>query len=215
MEHRISTPNERVWCTTQLAKLGFNNSIGRTHSWRFSIFYKKVPLKRLFFRAGVSGKKGEYSLHLYFQIMINNGISMLWRVELSLDYLNNGFRQLSGFCRWLVLVWYSDLSENNEEETGKTLNPECHLYFNLSSFPSIRCRNKGVQTIPSFYTQVIWFFFSIGTIFREVFGVLLTVADLAMIMPLTTWNWLDFRVVEKEKLLKQDLFAQPWWSRLW
>ena len=31
---------ERVWCTTQLAKLSFNHSHGRTHSWRFSTFYK-------------------------------------------------------------------------------------------------------------------------------------------------------------------------------
>ena len=56
---------------------------------------------------------------------------------------------------------------------------------------------KGVQTIPFFYTQVICFFFSIGTIFREVFVVLLAIADLAMITPLTTWNLLDFGVAEK------------------
>ena len=31
--------NERVWCITQLEKLSFNYSIGRTHSWRFSTFY--------------------------------------------------------------------------------------------------------------------------------------------------------------------------------
>ena len=30
---------ERVWCTTQLAKLSFNHSHGRTHSWRFSTSY--------------------------------------------------------------------------------------------------------------------------------------------------------------------------------
>ena len=36
--NRISTPNERVWCTTQLAKLSFNHAIDRTHSWRFSFF---------------------------------------------------------------------------------------------------------------------------------------------------------------------------------
>ena len=35
-----------------------------------------------------------------------------------------------------------------------------------------------------------------------------------MIMPLTTWNLLDFRVAKKEKLLKHYLFAQPWRSRL-
>ena len=49
MKYRISTSNERVWCTTQLAKLSFNDSIGRTHSWRFSIFYKIVVV-------GVRGK---------------------------------------------------------------------------------------------------------------------------------------------------------------
>ena len=31
-------------CTTQLAKLSFNHSIGRTHSWRFSIFIKNISL---------------------------------------------------------------------------------------------------------------------------------------------------------------------------
>ena len=31
---------ERVWFTTQLAKLSFNHSNGRTHSWRFSTFYE-------------------------------------------------------------------------------------------------------------------------------------------------------------------------------
>ena len=40
MKYRISTPNERVWCTTQLAKLSFNHPIGRTHSWRFSFFHR-------------------------------------------------------------------------------------------------------------------------------------------------------------------------------
>ena len=30
-------------CTTQLAKLSFNHSIRRTHSWRFSTFCKKYP----------------------------------------------------------------------------------------------------------------------------------------------------------------------------
>ena len=44
IKNRWSTSNERVWCTTQLAKLSFNHSIGRTHSWRFSIFYCKKPL---------------------------------------------------------------------------------------------------------------------------------------------------------------------------
>ena len=29
-----------VWCTTQLAKLSFNHSHGRIHSWRFSTFNK-------------------------------------------------------------------------------------------------------------------------------------------------------------------------------
>ena len=38
MKYRTSTSNERVWCTKQLAKLSFNHSIGRAHSWRFSIF---------------------------------------------------------------------------------------------------------------------------------------------------------------------------------
>ena len=43
----------------------------------------------------------------------------------------------------------------------------------------------------------------------------LTIADLAMIMPWITWNLLDLKMAEKEKLQKQTLFAQPWWSRLW
>ena len=38
----LSTPNERVWCTTQLAKLSFNHSIGRTHSWGFHFFNKII-----------------------------------------------------------------------------------------------------------------------------------------------------------------------------
>ena len=40
--------------------------------------------------------------------------------------------------------------------------------------------------------------------------VMLTIADLAMIMPLATWYLIDSRVAEKEKLLKRYLFAQPW-----
>ena len=40
----MSTSNERVWCTTQLAKLSSNHSIGRTHSWRCSTFYEKVVI---------------------------------------------------------------------------------------------------------------------------------------------------------------------------
>ena len=41
--YRISTSNERVWCTTQLETLSFNHSIGRTHSWRFPTFHKILP----------------------------------------------------------------------------------------------------------------------------------------------------------------------------
>ena len=53
---------------------------------------------------------------------------MLWRLELSLDYLDNGFRQLSGFWGWsdIPIYWKTE----NEEETGKKLNPKRHLYFN-------------------------------------------------------------------------------------
>ena len=43
MKYRISTSNERVWCTTQLAKSSFNHSIGRIPSWRFLFSYKKRP----------------------------------------------------------------------------------------------------------------------------------------------------------------------------
>ena len=39
MKCRISSSNERVWCTTQLAKLRFNHSIVRTHSWPFQFWY--------------------------------------------------------------------------------------------------------------------------------------------------------------------------------
>ena len=45
-------------------------------------------------------------------------------------------------------------------------------------------------------------FFSVGTIFGELLVVLL-IADLTIIMLLPTWNLIDFRVAEKEKLLKQ------------
>ena len=38
MKYRRSAPNERVWCTTQLAKFCCSHSIGRTHSWRFQFF---------------------------------------------------------------------------------------------------------------------------------------------------------------------------------
>ena len=63
--------------------------------------------------------------------------------------------------------------------------------------------------------DLICFFQLVQYFARYSFVVLLTIADLAMIMPSATWNLLDFRVAEKEKLLKQYLFAQPWWSRLW
>ena len=79
----------------------------------------------------------------------------------------------------LQVIGYSDLLENrNEAESRKKLNPERHLYFNLSIFPW--CRNKDAQTIHFFYMQVIWFCFEIGIIFREVFVVLLTIDDLAI-----------------------------------
>ena len=45
MNYRISTSNERVWCTTQLAKLSFNHSLGRTHSWRFSNYLPGTSYK--------------------------------------------------------------------------------------------------------------------------------------------------------------------------
>ena len=72
----------------------FKNNFSPAPTYMFLLVYitdrifelSKVPPKRLFFRAGVSEKKkGEYSLHLYFQIIINNDISMFWKVELSLS----------------------------------------------------------------------------------------------------------------------------------
>ena len=36
----------------------------------------------------------------------HNNVSMFWRVESSLDYLDNGFRQLSRFCRWFDIPIY-------------------------------------------------------------------------------------------------------------
>ena len=39
---------ERVWCTTQLAKLSFNHSNGCTHSWRFSTFLHTYEIYRAF-----------------------------------------------------------------------------------------------------------------------------------------------------------------------
>ena len=51
MKYRISTSNERVWCTTWRAKLSFNHKIGRTHSGRFwccYINYFPPPTKSYF-----------------------------------------------------------------------------------------------------------------------------------------------------------------------
>ena len=45
--------------------------------------------------------------------------------------------------------------------------------------------------------------------------VLLTRADLAMTMPLTTWNLLDFRVAQTEKLQKLYFVRAALVSRLW
>ena len=42
-------------CTTQLATLSFNHSVGRTQSWRFSISIKKMPMFMLFFSRRDSG----------------------------------------------------------------------------------------------------------------------------------------------------------------
>ena len=39
---------ERVWCTTQLAKLSFNHSIGRTRSWHFQFFLDRIEYRVLF-----------------------------------------------------------------------------------------------------------------------------------------------------------------------
>ena len=35
-------PCQKLFCMTQLAKLSFNHSIGRTHSWRFQLFTKSL-----------------------------------------------------------------------------------------------------------------------------------------------------------------------------
>ena len=47
---RLQIWSKRVWCTTQLAKLSFNHSHGRTHSWRFSTFYKIECLRKYVFK---------------------------------------------------------------------------------------------------------------------------------------------------------------------
>ena len=54
----MSTSNERVWCTTQLAKLSYNHSIGRTHSWCFSAFYRILIPSNLSYKMVCSALTG-------------------------------------------------------------------------------------------------------------------------------------------------------------
>ena len=58
-EYRISTSNERVRCTTQLAKLSFNHSIGRTHSFStlFFLFPSRAEAPSAENQIPPSGKK--------------------------------------------------------------------------------------------------------------------------------------------------------------
>ena len=66
MKYRISASNERVWCTTQLAKLSFNRSIVRTHSWRFPTFmkYKTEQKNRADYRLTGTDKKNEIRISI-------------------------------------------------------------------------------------------------------------------------------------------------------
>ena len=81
---------ERVWCTTQLAKLNFNHSNGCTHSWRFSIFYKirlkiKPPLTRAFWNLKNSPKL------MFFHFIFLNEV---WRVlDLEFDRIQARWSQ--------------------------------------------------------------------------------------------------------------------------
>ena len=70
-----------VWCTAHLAKLTFNHSNGRTHSWRFATFYTCI----IFFFENVSGEydtERAMPIALYIvrgkvTIMLSNGLVCL------------------------------------------------------------------------------------------------------------------------------------------
>ena len=156
--------------------------------------FSKVTVVRR--RCSGGNKNGEYSLHVYFQIIINNDILMFWRLELSLDYLNNGFRQLSGFCK-VPGSWYSDLLESKtwrrNRQKNWTRNVICISIFQVFHPTDVEIK-VSKRSLPS---KRRWFcFFNLYNISRGVRG-LLTITDLAMIMPLTTWNLLDFRLAQK------------------
>ena len=87
-EYRISTSNERVWCTTQLAKLRFNHSNGCTHRWRFSTFY--------------SPQKTYYTNVPDVPRSLQSWVSTVQTVVLTADVFQLVIKYI--FCVWLVFV---------------------------------------------------------------------------------------------------------------
>ena len=160
--------------------------------------------------------------------------------KLSLDYLDNVFRQLWRFCRWSDIPIFDKKREMKKKQaknwtrnviytsmfhvfhqtdvemklifrffirkqkmTKKDANNWTRnviftsmLHVSIKQMLKLRCPND------SFLLYAGDFFFLIGAILHELFVVSLTVADLAMVMPSTTGNLLDFRLAEKVKLLR-------------
>ena len=146
MKYRISTSNERVWYTTQLAKLSFNHSIGRTHSWRFSTFF--IRAKRV--SNWYIPKKKSARVHACTCARVHACSTSL---GLSVSY-------------YVPHTYVSHISSAPKIRTPYTQN-------NISYFGGMYRKNKGVpglelatyrhahqkQACTLLYTCVAWFFF--------------------------------------------------------
>ena len=73
-------------------------------------------------------------------------------------------QQMSTAVGVLLVIWYSDLLKKNKKMKKKQAKNWTRNVIYVSIFQGfhlnrIWCRNRGVQTIPFFCTQVTWFFF--------------------------------------------------------
>ena len=116
---------------------------------------------------------------------------------------------------YLIFRFSTSRKQEMKKKQAKnwTRNVICIVIFQVFHPTDVEIKVKVSKRFLSSIRTWLFFFFNRDNISRGTRGFVNN--SWFDYVPLTTWNLLEFRVAEKEKLLKQYLFAQPWWSRLW
>ena len=166
MKYRKCTSNERVWCTTKLAKLSFNHSIS-IHSWRFSIFNKNRPavigfvllwstttVPNITFQLSKTKVKKWFPCRVYYSLgfsqepntLLVPGIRVMSSAESRKYYKHSAQNHISYGITYLVRYSSSCIpagtAVHNQQDRRRASDGGRAMYVHSKYGSSITCRNR-------------------------------------------------------------------------